>query len=214
MSIEVLCSADDKPIRQRPAHDLESIFYIIIYLCTIYTGPNGKRRSNAEAVDSNLPILHWFNQGVRYRDMANTKIGQLTRFKVNFVEHLTPYFSDIIPHLHNLLDVIFPASALADDPKGPAMYRNWEKCDATHDGILDALRATYDTLPDCDSEVDNVDSSPTDVDPPSPTLSPTLLHIRGRSKRRSNEENLPEKSSGGSGHSGTKRVRSGNGDHG
>jgi len=34
MSIEVLHHAGDKQIKQKPTHDLESIFYVLLYICT------------------------------------------------------------------------------------------------------------------------------------------------------------------------------------
>ena len=48
MSIEVLHNAGNKEIKQRPTHDLESIFYVLLYICTLYKGPDDLKRSAAD----------------------------------------------------------------------------------------------------------------------------------------------------------------------
>jgi hypothetical protein len=86
MSIEVLHHAGEKQIKQRPAHDLDSIFYILLYICTLYKGPGGTKRSSDDLEEmSSVAINDWFVMHKRFRDLADKKRGQLFQFETRFL---------------------------------------------------------------------------------------------------------------------------------
>jgi hypothetical protein len=58
MAIEALLSFDQTFVH-KPQHDLESILYIILYICTFVRGP-GLLLYESE-VPRSLPIRTWFN---------------------------------------------------------------------------------------------------------------------------------------------------------
>ena len=154
MSIEVLHHAGNKQIKQKPTHDLESIFYVLLYICTLYKGPDGMKRSpgDLEAMSS-VAINDWFVMHNRFRDLADKKKGQLSQFESRFLNRFPPYFCDLRTCMSNLWDVLFPSpTGDADDP-----MRDLSSCVGTHEGMMNILRATYDMLPDEDVvEADSV----------------------------------------------------------
>ena len=147
MSIEVLHNAGNKEIKQRPTHDLESIFYVLLYICTLYKGPDDLKRSAADLEEmSSVAINDWFVMQKRFRDLADKKKGQLSQFETRFLRRFPPYFYDLCICLSHLWDVLFPSpTGEADDPK-----RDLSLCVATHEGMLEVLHVIYNELPDKD----------------------------------------------------------------
>ena len=147
MSIEVLHHAGDKQIKQKPTHDLESIFYVLLYICTLYKGPDGMKRSLGDMEEmSSVAINDWFVMHKRFRDLADKKRGQLSRFESRFLSRFPPYFHDLRSCMSHLWDVLFPSpTGSAGDP-----VRDLSSCMGTHEGMLEVLRATCSQLPDED----------------------------------------------------------------
>jgi len=157
MSIEVLHHVGDKQIKQKPTHDLESIFYVLLYICTLYKGPDGTKRSPGDMEEmSSVAINDWFVMHKRFRDLADKKKGQLSQFESCFLSRFPPYFHDLRSCMSHLWDVLFPSpTGNADDPM-------WDlsSCMGTHEGMLEVLRAIYGQLPDEDVvEADPVSAS-------------------------------------------------------
>ena len=140
MSIEVLHHAGDKQIKQKPAHNLESVFYVLLYICTLYKGPDDLKRSAADLEEmSSVAINDWFVMQKRFRDLADKKKGQLSQFETCFLRRFPPYFYDLHICLSHLWDVLFPSpTGEADDPK-----RDLSLCVATHEGMLEVLHVIY-----------------------------------------------------------------------
>jgi len=157
MSIEVLHHTGDKQIKQKPTHDLESIFYVLLYICTLYKGPDSMKRSLGDMDEmSSVAINDWFVMHKRFRDLADKKRGQLSQFESCFLSRFPPYFHDLRSCMSHLWDVLFPSpTGSADDP-----VRDLLSCMGTHEGMLEVLRATYSQLPDKDVvEADPVSAS-------------------------------------------------------
>jgi hypothetical protein len=196
MSIEVLYSAQNGAIKQKPCHDLESIFYVILYICTFYDGPGleGKR----EVADT-MPINTWFGGDMAFPEMGDLKYGQVAHFEDRFLDNIQPYFRDLIPCLCTIVDTLFPPTSDG--------IRNPGKCTGTHEKVTEALQAAYDSL--LDSDVPEPDSDLSEPDTNHPTSrAPTgsSRKLRSATKRRS-EEMLQVNQSTGPISSGSKRTR-------
>jgi hypothetical protein len=144
MSIEVLHNAGDKQIKQKPSHDLESIFYVLLYICTFFKGPDGMRRNHVDLEEmSSVAINDWFVMHKRFRDLADKKKGQLSQFETRFLNRFPSYFRDLRTCMNDLWNVLFPTPiGVADN-----LIRDLSSCVATHDGMLEVLRIAYDQLP-------------------------------------------------------------------
>lgn len=77
-----------------PHHDLESFFYVLIYIFVIYDGPNGKIK------DGPIPeFLHNWIYGDRLASIGFFKLGMLSSTDSAFEKevgfHFSPYFRDL-----------------------------------------------------------------------------------------------------------------------
>ncbi|KLO05872.1 hypothetical protein SCHPADRAFT_946555 [Schizopora paradoxa] len=100
-------------------HDLESLFYVICWICTVHSGPNGKCRSVEEIVKSNIYSwnVHDFSEK-NLKQIARTK-SALTKIKETFrtsiEEDFHPYFAPIFDCLCDMRDCLFPTKMDEDD---------------------------------------------------------------------------------------------------
>jgi hypothetical protein len=92
MALEVLNHADEGLIRQKPKHDLESVFYVLLYICLRYDGPRGKMVDKNRQGQRSNPTICWFRPFLRFLDLGDMKRGQLldieARFSINSLRTL------------------------------------------------------------------------------------------------------------------------------
>lgn len=132
MSIYVLDTTEG--LVQKPCHDLESLFYVLLYMCMAYVGP-GQRRSEKELEDTQkFPLCEWF-EPKNFTSIGATKAGHLAVFEYRLRPNFTPYFMDLVEPMNALLRVLFP-------------NKDYHNCEATHDNMLKILQPVFDTLPD------------------------------------------------------------------
>ena len=93
MAIEILDTLME--VEHRYDHDLESVFYVLCYICCTFSGPNGLRRENFDLETSSLGS--WFGKEKQdMKDTANAKRGTIAS-KVSFshiIKCFDPYFQD------------------------------------------------------------------------------------------------------------------------
>jgi hypothetical protein len=93
-------------------HDLESLFYVLLYISTLYSGPQQKMgAAELRQAHSSVPILEWvepeaFQKSFRY--MGRLKISHLSTFRQSIIAKISPFFRPIEPGLFLLKDTIFP----------------------------------------------------------------------------------------------------------
>jgi Fungal protein kinase len=103
MSIEALTTNDEDFIHH-PRHDLESILYVIFYICTFTKGP-GIPRTAIEI--TTLPLRKWFSHEDP-KDIGVRKIGHMTNPEADITNHFTNYWADFAPFALQLVSVGFP----------------------------------------------------------------------------------------------------------
>lgn len=149
MAIAVLESIDKVQIQQKPVHDLESIFYVLLYLCLKFKGPgNLKRLPEDIPKDISMPIDSWFKHQHRFRELGERKRGQLDSFHDRFADRFSPYFQDLRQCMIDLFDVLFPPEELKVLEN--THVRLFMDCKATHNAMLQVLDNVYKKLPDID----------------------------------------------------------------
>ena len=135
MAVELLL--DGKKVTHRPSHDLESLFYVLIYICTNLGGP-GTPRSLDELLEfTSLPIAAWFIPETSFEGLATSKLGVAHAFERRIVDRFSPYFTDIKPCVMELFRAMYP--------NGPQI-----KSALTHDRMIDIFSETLKTLPHSD----------------------------------------------------------------
>lgn len=102
-------------------HDLESFFWVLFWICTHYTGPDGSRV---------IPRFEKWNY-VDTEELAGMKLGVVAReaiFIKTITNNFTPYYQPLIPLLGRLRKMVFPGG-------GP-----WERED---NGLYSRMREAF-----------------------------------------------------------------------
>ena len=136
----------DQTIRQSPKHDIESFFYVLLFICMKFKVPGTKRASNDLIDFTSFGINNWFTFKCSFKDIANSKAAQLTHFEDAFTSKFNPYFYDLEYCLQSLYGIIFDGSK--------ALWANA----AEHNTMLKVLQNTYNCLPDIDNVMSGASS--------------------------------------------------------
>lgn len=132
MAVEILRA--DHAISQSPKHDIESFFWVLLYICMKYKGPGSKRDVDDLGQFVSFGVDLWFAHGKSFKELADMKVSQLARFDEAFIKKLDPYFHDLKECLGALKEAIFGASP----------YHH----NAEHDPVLRVLRNAHGKLHD------------------------------------------------------------------
>lgn len=91
-SIQILESADPAQICHTPVHDLESIFYILLYFCTKFKCPGNLKRLPKDVMDIHIPMDSRFEPHTYLRKLAVKKSMCFRDFDTDFVDKFPSYF--------------------------------------------------------------------------------------------------------------------------
>ena len=126
MAIEALLATNPTFVH-KPQHDLESILYIILYICTFIHGP-GLSLSRHDSP----PIRNWFcNAGLR--EIGYRKLGHLEHYEAQILPYFTHYWCDFAPFVKDLIIACFPVKAHLSN-------------DFQYDQALHILKMAYDSI--------------------------------------------------------------------
>ena len=109
MAIEALVAVN-RPFIHKPQHDLESILYIIFYICTFICGPGLPLSGYKLDITHPLspPIRTWFcNNNIR--QIGYLKLAHLECYHVAILPYFTPYWHDFTPFVKDLIVACFPS---------------------------------------------------------------------------------------------------------
>jgi len=129
MSIEALLAINRTFVHQ-PRHDLESILYIIFYVCTLVRGPSLPLDVTHFM---SAPIFTWFCKDSSIREIGFRKLAHLECYDFAILPHFTPYWSDFIPFVKDLIIACFPVR--------PRLPNNFQ-----YDKVLRILKAAYNSI--------------------------------------------------------------------
>lgn len=139
MAYEILLYGDKRP--HRATHDLESLFYVLIWVCTMYEGPNNQERS----FKKNLlpPLSSWgepqFGGAPGNGDIKFGQCGQFEFFEQRILKFFAPYFHDLKQCCIDLRDLFFGEMKNRQDVRHDAMRAILQK---TLDGLVQEPRTT------------------------------------------------------------------------
>lgn len=120
----------------RPANDLESIFYVLLFICSSFHGPALPRKKADLMIYRSFAVNDWFSFP-EPRQLALHKCGTLSStytFRLRYTQKFAPYFQDLGDCMEQLRAALFP--------KDPMVV------EATYETVLTILRDTFDKLPD------------------------------------------------------------------
>lgn len=152
MALDVLIG-ESGGIQHEPRFDLESLFYVLIYLCINLKGPENRVRPTEDmAKFTSFPVAEWFRAEGSFRHLGRAKLSQLQTFEVSIVPYISPYFWDLIPCIRKFHKALCPGGDSRNSP-------------ITHHQVIDIFEETLNLLPE------------------SETLSPDILQIPSSSQR-------------------------------
>ncbi|KAF7343467.1 hypothetical protein MVEN_01779600 [Mycena venus] len=96
MAVDVLVEGDELPLHE-PRHDLESLLYVLIWVCVHYAGPHDVERQNFNIYQSNLRT--WVS-GESYMSIGKAKYSSMHSqkyWKADVLDNFAPYFEPLQP---------------------------------------------------------------------------------------------------------------------
>ena len=157
MAIDLMLHRDepDKFFHHELRHDLESILYVILWICTSMDGPMVERR----VVDPrfmDLPLHMWFDKDADIQHLGYLKLGHIVDAERAILSNFPPFWNFFKPFIRQLLTAFFPIHPIAGS-------------DITPQKMVDILR-------DAAQHVDADEDSPDNVPIPEPGSSGTASY--------------------------------------
>lgn len=106
MAIEALITPKNVEFAHLPSHDLESILYVILYICTFTQGPCQSLRLDFDVPES-LYMKSWFSTD-SVDVIGFRKVGHMSRPEQTIIPGFTKYWEDFIPYALELIRICFP----------------------------------------------------------------------------------------------------------
>lgn len=125
MALEALLAERNDEFAHLPCHDLESILYVILFICTFTKGPN-LPQLDFETPDT-VSMRAWFATDT-IKAIGCRKLADMCRPERTIIPEFTEYWRDFGPFVLELLQLCFPYKY------NPA-YPNH----LTHEGMLSIL---------------------------------------------------------------------------
>ncbi len=129
MAIEALLAIN---FVHKPQHDLESMLYIIFYICTFVRGPGLPDVTITHHMSRSPPISTWFCN-TNIREIGCRKLAHLRCYDVAILPYFTPYWRDFTPFVKDLIIACFPVNACLPN-------------DFQYDRALQILKTAYDSV--------------------------------------------------------------------
>jgi hypothetical protein len=129
MAIEALLGINPN-FTHKPQHDLESILYIILYVCTFVRGPGLLRLTESDTKP--LPLCTWFSSD-EIKEIGYRKLAHLECHDHAILPNLTPYWHDFAPFVKDLIVSCFPVK--------PSLPNEMQ-----YEQVLRILEKAYDTV--------------------------------------------------------------------
>ena len=111
MSIALLMNGAEGVVHE-VKHDLESLFYVVIYCATMLKGPHGSWRVDEDFKSyTSMLMKEWFSLAgmeFSYAHMGRLKLSHMEDFDRSIIQRMDRYFSPLFPGFQALRDAAFP----------------------------------------------------------------------------------------------------------
>jgi hypothetical protein len=105
MAIKALINFS-KPFQHKFYHDLESLLYVILYMCTYTTGPATMRKVADVPSAMTFPIGCWFKKEY-VKEIGQSKIGHMVTFEDAIISKFDLYWANFVSFVRNLIQACF-----------------------------------------------------------------------------------------------------------
>lgn len=158
MAAELVIAGPGKPVVHRPAHDLESMFYVLVGICVLLNRPHEiKAEEDLLCFDT---YFNSFHPSIAKTTTIQSNLG----WAANILPHIAPYFHPLIPLLNKLrVGIVSPM----DFSNGHFLAGESQ---VTHEFMINALLEALRDLHDDSWVPISPSSDPNDV--PLPSASP------------------------------------------
>ena len=129
MALESLDWDTPEEFTHAPRHDLESLFYVILAICTYVNAPGSLRSSTPIENERSLCVNEWWST-LDCHLLVRNKAQHITSMDKYILQRLPPYWKDFHQELRDLREAIWP---------GKDTNVLTAKNEATHDGFLKVL---------------------------------------------------------------------------
>jgi hypothetical protein len=135
MALDILLSKSSG-IQHEPRFDLESLFYVLIYLCINLKGPENQVCTTDNIIEfTSFPVAEWFKADGSFRRLGRAKLSQLQTFDVSIEPYISPYFSDLKPCITKFYKALCPNGDSRNSP-------------ITHNQVIAIFEETLTSLPE------------------------------------------------------------------
>ena len=140
MSIELLDPPPgDSEVANAAQHDLETLFYVFVWICSLYAAPGVIRDFDKGSASDSIIVLKW-NEVKDSREVGEIKRSHLSYGGNKVAACFTPYFASLRGCCVQLLNAIFPKGSEAR-----ADYRA-SLSPVTHDQIITIFKAALELV--------------------------------------------------------------------
>ncbi|KIM79066.1 hypothetical protein PILCRDRAFT_10726 [Piloderma croceum F 1598] len=113
MSVELLDPPPQTEVTNSFQHDLESLFYVFVWICSMYDAP-GQLRVMDSSSSQSLLLLKW-NENKEAKSIGETKKGHLSYGGSKLAACFSPYFTTLAPFCIKSFDALFPKNSGAHE---------------------------------------------------------------------------------------------------
>ena len=130
MALDILNNVEG--LSNRYHHDLESLFYVLIWIVTTLSGPFGKKREDMRYRQLNVAVWNGSRgldpaiiYGVKYSQMISED-----NFKKLIIPQIHSFFKPLIPCIERLREIMFPVT--------PNLQKTLDRIDEVRDWMSDS----------------------------------------------------------------------------
>ncbi len=116
MALESLQWEDAADFTHEPRHDLESLFYVILTICTYVDSPGCLRSPIPVEDERSLCLNEWWDT-LDGNVLARNKASHMTSLEHCVLQRLPPYWADFHEYLIELCDAIWPGITMCYTPR-------------------------------------------------------------------------------------------------
>ena len=99
-------------LQHAPHHNLKSLFFVLIYICTNLSGPGAVQTQEELHQFSSIPLSSWFKTSNSLCAIGTAKLGAMCELDLLILTFFVPYFKDLKECVGKLLKAMYSSSRM------------------------------------------------------------------------------------------------------